>query len=147
VGRPGVIAGLSPQAHDGVLRDLDQAAGLADAAAVTAVLQHGESLIGGQVAVEAGGALAFGETLQAAFTVEQAARPAGPVEAARGDVASGALALLGTVRVEAAEAREVVHEQQPPAGISEVDDLPRCYLPYPCPVNTCRAPPSSPGRS
>src|SRR5262249_41083421 len=84
--------------------------GLADAAAVLEVLQHGEGLAGGQVAVKRGGPFALGEALLAGLAVEQPARLARPVEAARGDVAGAALAVIGALGVEATKAREVFHE-------------------------------------
>jgi hypothetical protein len=114
VGRLGVTAGLAGQAGDGALVDLEQPAGLADAAAVLEVLQHGQRLVGAEVAVEQRGALALGEAPLAALAVQQAARLARPVEAAGGDVATAAFAVPGAVGVEAAEAGEVFHEHNHP---------------------------------
>src|SRR5215210_7023557 len=79
VSRPGLVAGLTPQPHDGALVDLDQPAGLSDAAALLQMLQHGGGLVGGQVAVEQGGAFAFGEASLTGLAPQQAARLGWPV--------------------------------------------------------------------
>ena len=60
------------QPSDGVGIDADQASGGADAAALVEVLEHGEGLLLGEMAVEQGRALALGEAVFAGVAVEQA---------------------------------------------------------------------------
>ena len=67
----GVAAGLEAEADDGVLVDADQAAGLADAAAVGQVPQDRDGLVAGQAGVEQGRALALGEAGLAGAAAEQ----------------------------------------------------------------------------
>jgi hypothetical protein len=59
------------QSDDGIGIDADQASGGADAAALVEVLEHGESLLLGEMAVEQGRALTLGETILAGLAVEQ----------------------------------------------------------------------------
>jgi len=59
------------QSSDGVGIDADQAPGGSDAAALVEVLEHGEGLLLGEMAVEQGRALALGEAVFAGLAVEQ----------------------------------------------------------------------------
>ena len=59
------------QASDGVGIDADQTPGAANTAALIEVLEHGEGLFFGEMAVEQGRALALGETRLAELAVEQ----------------------------------------------------------------------------
>jgi hypothetical protein len=59
------------QASNGVGIDADQTSGAADATALVEVLEHGEGLFFGEMAVEQGRALAFGEAIFARLAVEQ----------------------------------------------------------------------------
>jgi hypothetical protein len=104
----GVGAGEQAQAADGVLADAGQACGLPGAAAVGEVGQGGQELVAGQAGAEERRALALGEAAAAGLTVKEPV--AGwAVAQANGGVAGGAAAVVGAVRVEAAEAAEVVH--------------------------------------
>ena len=89
--------------------DADQASGLADAAALVEVLEHGEGLLLGEMAVEQGRALALGEAGLAGVAVEQADVVLLAVAVADREVAGVASAVEGAVGVLAAEASEVVH--------------------------------------
>jgi hypothetical protein len=71
VGVVGVSSGHRRQANDRIAVDVDQASGLSDAAALAKVLEHGAGLLLGQVGVEQGRALAFGEARFAGVAVEQ----------------------------------------------------------------------------
>src|SRR3954452_11843908 len=54
----GMLSGDAGQSDDGVAIDADQPSGGADAAALIEVLEHGEGLLLGEMAVEQGRALA-----------------------------------------------------------------------------------------
>ena len=121
VGSLGVRPGLAAEPHHGVLVDVEQPAGLADAATILEVLQDGQGLVRREVAVEQRRTLALREALLAGAAVQQAPRPAGAIAAAHADVAGAAAAPVGTGGVEAAKVREVVHEQESPPGTEEPD--------------------------
>src|SRR5262245_39261756 len=70
---PGVAAGLEAEAEDRVLVHADQAAGLADAAAVGQVPQHGHGLLRRQAGVEQGRPPALGEAPLAGAAAQQPA--------------------------------------------------------------------------
>jgi hypothetical protein len=103
----GVAAGPAGEADDGVFADPDQAGGLADADAFGQVGQDSQGLVGGQVGVEQGRALALGEAGLAGAAVQQAAAVLA-VAGAGGEVAVAPLAAVGAGGVEAAEAAQVV---------------------------------------
>jgi hypothetical protein len=107
--------GAEGVADDGVLVDMDQAAGLADAAAVGEVGQDGLGLVVGQSAVEQGRAFAFGEARLAGLAVEESALVLA-VPAADGEVALAAMAVGGAVGVLAAKAAQVVVHGGPGTG-------------------------------
>jgi hypothetical protein len=89
--------------------DADETSGLPDAAALVEVLEHGVGLVLGQMAVEQGCALAFGEAGLAGVAVEESDVSVLAVAAADGEIAGVALSVSGAVGVLAAEAREVIH--------------------------------------
>jgi hypothetical protein len=94
---------------DRVLIHADQAAGFADATALGNVGEDGDDFLLRQAGVEQRGALALGKTSLASLAIQQAALlPA--VAGTHGEIAVAALAVVGTVRVLAAEGREVVHD-------------------------------------
>jgi hypothetical protein len=104
----GVVAGAAGVADDGVLGDACEAARLSDAAALAEVLEDADDAVIGESGVEQGGALAFGETGLAGAADEQAALLVLAVAEADTEVAFAALAVVSAVRIEAAEAVEVV---------------------------------------
>jgi hypothetical protein len=106
----GVAPGEEAEAYDGVLVDLDQAAGLADATALGEVLQDGKGLVFGESAIKQGSPLAFREACFTGATAEQEAL-VGAVAQGHREVAVAAFAVVGAVRVEAAEARKVIHDR------------------------------------
>ena len=97
------------QPSDGVGVDADQASGGADAAALVEVLEHGEGLLLGEMAVEQGRALALGEARLARLAVEQSDVALLAVAGADREIAGVTGAVEGALRVLTAEAREVVH--------------------------------------
>ncbi|MGZ5996588.1 MAG: hypothetical protein ACXWN0_13055, partial [Isosphaeraceae bacterium] len=66
----GVLAGGAGQADDGVTMDADQPSGGSDAAALVEVLEHGVSLLLGQMAAVERRAFALGEAGPAGVAVE-----------------------------------------------------------------------------
>jgi hypothetical protein len=104
----GLVAGESSQAHDGVVFDTDEAAGLPHATALGEVVEHIEGFGLGESGVEQGSALALGEAGLAAAAGEQ---PAPVLAVAEGDaeVTLAAQAVIGAVGILAAEVAEVVH--------------------------------------
>jgi hypothetical protein len=97
------------QASDGVGIDADQASGGADATALVEVLEDGEGLSFGEMAMEQGRALAFGEAVLAGLAVEQTDVVLPAVAGADREIAGVTAAVEGTLRVLTAEAREVFH--------------------------------------
>jgi hypothetical protein len=73
------------------------------------VLEHGEGLSLGEMAVEQGRALALGEAVLAGLAVEQSDVILLAVAGADREVAGVTRAVEGALRVLTAEAREVVH--------------------------------------
>ena len=110
----GVLPGDPGQSADRIGVDADEAPGLADAAAVVEVLEHGEGLLLREMTVEEGRALALGEAVSARLAVEQPDVVVLPVAVADGEVAGVAAGVEGAVGVLAAEAREVVHAKADP---------------------------------
>jgi hypothetical protein len=109
------------QSDDGVAVDADQTFGLSDAAAVAEVLEHGVGLVLGQVGVEQGRALAFGEAIFAGVAVEQPNVVLLAVAGADGEVSGVAFAVERAVGFLAAEAREVVHGCESPLREGRVE--------------------------
>jgi hypothetical protein len=105
----GVFPGQFRQAGDGIGVDVDQASGLSDAASLGEVSEDGASLLVGQMGMEQGRALAFGEAVLAGVAVEQADVILLAVAGADGEIARVASAVGGAIGLLAAEAREVVH--------------------------------------
>src|SRR5215212_477057 len=103
----GVLTGQECQPGDGVLVDPDQPGGLAGPAAVVEVLQDPRDLVVGELGVEEGRPLELGEPGLAGVAVQEAMVILA-VAAADREVAGAAAAVLRTVRIVAAMAREVV---------------------------------------
>src|SRR5262249_1933296 len=107
----GMGAGPQGVAHDGVFIDARQARGLADATAVLEVGEDSEGLVLRKPSGEQGGAFALGERWRTGAADEQAALLAGAVAEADAEVVTAPQAVIGAVRVLAAEQAEVVHEK------------------------------------
>jgi hypothetical protein len=105
----GMLSGDAGQTSDGVGVDADQASGGADAAALVEVLEHGEGLLFGEMAVEQRRALALGEAVLARLAVEQSDVALLTVAGADREIAGVTGAVEGALRVLTAETREVVH--------------------------------------
>jgi hypothetical protein len=118
VGGHGVVAGLAGVAGHRVAVDPHQAFGLADAAPLLEVLEDGGGLLLGQMRTEQGGALAFGETIAAGATSEEADRGVLAVASGDGEVFAAPDAVIGTLGIQAAESREVVHGPPPAAYLT-----------------------------
>jgi hypothetical protein len=118
VGRPCVAAGLAGVAGHRVAVDPHQAFGLADAAPLLEVLEDGGGLFLGQMRTEQRGALAFGEAIAAGSASEEADRGVLAVASGDGEVIAAPEAVLGTLGIQAAESREVVHGPPPAAYLA-----------------------------
>ena len=103
-----VLSGHLGQACDGIAVDADEPCRRSDAPALQEVGQDVVGLLGWEVGVEQGRALAFGEAGLAGVAVEQAELILFAVAGADREVSGVALAVAGAVGVLAAEAREVV---------------------------------------
>src|SRR5215510_10706600 len=111
-----VAAGAAAIADHGVRADADQAAGLANAAAIGQVSQYGPGLVVGQAAIEQRRALALGEAGLAGLAVQQAALLLAIVAAHR-QVALTALAMVRASGILTAEAAQIiVHHSRPKSG-------------------------------
>jgi hypothetical protein len=110
----GVLSGLFRQADDRIGVDIDQASGLSHAAALGEVLEHGAGLLLGEVSLEQGCALAFGEAVFAGPAVEQADLVLLAEAAADGEVSGVASAVEGAIGFLATEARKIVHGVETP---------------------------------
>jgi len=106
---PGVGAGDGGEPHHRVLVHADQATGLADAATLLQVLQDGEGLVLGKLAAVQRRPLALGETGLAGTAGQDATLFMGAIAEGNAEVAAAALAVVGALRVEAAEDFQVVH--------------------------------------
>jgi hypothetical protein len=105
----GMLSDDAGQASNGIGIDADQASGAADATALIEVLEDGEGGFFGEMAVEQGRALAFGEAVFAGLAVEQSDVVLLTVAGADREVPSVTLTVEGAFGVLTAEAREVVH--------------------------------------
>ena len=110
------------QASDGVGIDADQASCGANATALVEVLEYGEGLFFGEMAVEQSRALAFGEAVLASLAVEQSDVVLLAVAGTDREVAGITAAVQATFRVLTAEACEVVHagDRSEPRRFDEV---------------------------
>jgi hypothetical protein len=97
-----VLAGPFGQPDDRVFVDTDQTAGLTDATALPEVLQDADGLLLRKAGVEQGCALAFGEALLTGAAGEHTPL-GGAVTEAHPQIVEAALAVVGALRVLAAE--------------------------------------------
>jgi hypothetical protein len=99
----GVLAYSSAVADHRVAVDADLPGGGSDPVAVGQVPDHGDGLVLGQARPEQGGALPLGEPGLAGATVEQPDGLGLAVVASDGQIAVSPLAIVGAIRVLAAE--------------------------------------------
>jgi hypothetical protein len=105
----GLLAGDQGQPHDGVLVDADQAAGLANAAALLQMLENGQGFVLGELAVVQSRAFAFREAFLTGAAGEDTAFLVGAVAEAYAEVIQATAAVVGTLRIQTAEGFQVVH--------------------------------------
>jgi hypothetical protein len=105
----GMLSDDAGQASDGVGIDADQASGAANATALVEMLEHGEGLFLGEMAVEQSRSLAFGEAVLAGLAVEQSDVVLLAVAGADREITGITGAVQGALGVLTAETREVVH--------------------------------------
>ena len=110
----GVLSGQFRQPDDGIGVDLDQASGLADAAAFAEVLEDGASLLLGEVSVEQGRPFALGEAVFADLAGEQSDGLVLAVAGANREITGVASAEEGAIGILAAEARKIIHGTEAP---------------------------------
>ena len=110
MGVVGMFTGGAGESHDGIAMDAHEPFGLADAAALAQVGQHGVGLVVGEPAVEQRRALALGEAGLAGLAVEQSDVVVLAVAVTDREVPGAAPPVQRAVAVMAAETREVVHE-------------------------------------
>ena len=106
-----MVSGDAGQSDDGVGIDPDQTPGGADATALIQVLEDGEGLLFGEMAVEQGCTLSLRGAALAGVAVEQADVVLFAVAGADGKIAGVAPGVEDALGVLAAEAREVVHAE------------------------------------
>jgi hypothetical protein len=118
----GMLSDDAGQASDGVGIDADQTPGAADTTALVEVLEDSEGPFFGEVAVEQGRALAFGEAVLARLAVEQSDVVLLAVAGAGREITGVTDAVQGAFRVLTAETREVVHagDRSEPRRFDEV---------------------------
>jgi hypothetical protein len=109
----GVTTGEDGQPHHRVLVDPDQAARLADAAALLEMPEDGEGFLLGEFAAVQRGTLTLRETLLAGAAGEDPALLVGSIAEADPQVVEAALTVIGAITVLAAEDFQVVHEASP----------------------------------
>jgi hypothetical protein len=103
-----MLPGHAAQPHDGVAVDADEAFGLSDAVTLDQVLEDRDGLLRRQAGMEQRGALALGEAGVARLAVKQADMPLLSIAITDREVTGIASAVERAIRVQAAEAREVV---------------------------------------
>lgn len=96
--------GLAAVAGDGLPIDADEPARLADAVALGDVVEDRDGLLRWEVGAEQRGTLALGESGLAGPAAEHAAGLLGAVAMGHGQISGPALAVLGAIGIEAAEA-------------------------------------------
>ena len=104
-----MAAGLQGQADHRVLVDAGQAAGLADADALLEVGQDGDGFLVGETAVEEGGPLTLAEAVLAGTAGEITPLLGRAVAEGDAEVAQATPAVVGAVRILAAEVLKFVH--------------------------------------
>jgi hypothetical protein len=100
----GVLADQAAQAADGASVHPAEPSGLADAAPLGDVLQDRPNPLGWEPGVEEGRPLPLGEAGLAGAAAEHASLLIGAIAAGHGQVSGPPLAMLGALRIQAAEA-------------------------------------------
>jgi len=109
-----MAAGLEGVAGHSVAVDPHETLGLTDATALFDVFEHGGGLLPGQVGTKERGALAFGEPSVARATPKETdRRRVLAIMAADGEVFQTPDAMIGTLGIQAAEPREIIHGPPP----------------------------------
>jgi hypothetical protein len=109
----GVLSGQSAVATDRVAVHFAEPPGLADATPLGDVLQHRFDLLGREPGAEENRTLALGEAGLAGAATEHAADLLGTISAGHAQISRPSLAVVGTLGIQAAESREVVHDAAP----------------------------------
>jgi hypothetical protein len=122
-----MLAGPPTQAADSTTIHLAEPAGLADAAPLGDMLQDRLGPLGREPRVEEGCPLPLGEADLAGTAPEQAARLVGAIAACHGQISGPPLAMLGALRIQTPEAREVVHGSGSPVRSTRLPDS--CVIP------------------
>jgi hypothetical protein len=110
----GVLASDPAQAADGAAIDLAKPAGLPDAAPLGDVLQDRFDFLRRQSGVEERGPFAFREASLASLTAEHASGLLWAIATGNREISGSPFAVFRALRIQAAEAREVVHGAAPP---------------------------------
>jgi hypothetical protein len=110
----GVIPGDPAQAADRAAIDLAKSSGLADAAPLGDVVEDRLKRLGRKPGVEVRRPLPLGKTDLADAAPEHSPLLLGAVATGHGEISGSPLSMLGAVGIEAAEAREVIHDTAPP---------------------------------
>jgi hypothetical protein len=105
----GLLAGDQGQPHYCVLVDPHQAVGLTDAATLLQMLEYGEGFIVSELAMVQGRTLALGEAFLTGAAGEDTTFLVGSIAEANSKIVQTAAAVVGTLRILAAEGFEVVH--------------------------------------
>jgi hypothetical protein len=109
----GVFTGQSAVATDRVAVHPAKPAGLADATPLSNVLQDRFDFLDCEPGAEENRALTLGKSSLAGATTEHTARLLGTVSAGHCQVFCPSLAVVGALRIQATESREVVHDATP----------------------------------
>jgi hypothetical protein len=110
----GVISGDSAQTADCAAIDLAKSSSLADATPLGDVVQDRLKRLWRKPGVEARRPLPFGKSILANAAAEHPPFFLGAVATRHGQISGSPLSILGAVGIEAAEAREVIHDTAPP---------------------------------
>jgi hypothetical protein len=108
-----MVACLADVAGHRIAVDPHEPLGLADSASLGDVLKDSDGLLPGQVGMEQRCPLAFGESTAAGATSKETDRAVLAVMAADREVFPTPRTVIGTLRIQAAEAREVIHGPPP----------------------------------
>jgi hypothetical protein len=104
-----MLAGEGGQAYHGVLVDADQASGLTDTATLLQMLEYRKRFVLGEFGAVERGAFALGESLLAGAAGQDSALLVGSIAKAHAEIVAATLAIVGAVRIEAAEVFQVVY--------------------------------------
>jgi len=108
------------QAADGAAIDFTEPSSLADAAPLGDVLQDRFDFLQRESGVEEWCSLPLGESRLASLTAKHASGLLRAVSAGHGQISGPAFAVFRALRIQAAEAREVVHGAAPPVRSSRL---------------------------